>query len=173
MNKVTSKGLYSALISILVICPAVAVNVLGQSRAAENIRPLIQDFKLSQVNSAIDPPSEESIKGYMVCKKETSHEKLYNFGKSLAEGWAHWAATHKADEKRFPVKTKSDFITRAMTGLMEKYKITDNGNLAILYGCYFAYAANAKESPWSSVHSGLVDYLSPSLKSKFMSLPER
>lgn len=173
MNKITFNGFNFTLLGILVICPAVTVTGPGQSFAAENIRPLIQDFKLSQANGATDPPSEKGLEGYMFCQKETSHEKLYNFGKSLAEGWAHWAATHKADEKRFPTKTRSSFITRAMIGIMEKRGITKDGEFALLYGCYIAYAALAKESPWSSIHSGLVDYLSPSLKSRFMNLPER
>lgn len=40
-------------------------------------------------------------------------------------------------------------------------------------GCASATIDDAFDQPWSSVHSGLYDNLSETLKAKFLSLPER
>ena len=40
-------------------------------------------------------------------------------------------------------------------------------------GCLAAQLTPLEEEPWSSVHSGLTDHLSPELKQHFFSVPER
>jgi len=112
----------------------------------------------------------DNVDVYMMCSKETKHTKIYDFGKKLAEGWVYWSKTDAKDEKKYPVKTKDSFFTRAMIGYTKKYNIDKESPL---YYCYMGYSSGIKESSWSSVHKGLVDYLPAQSKSKFLSLPER
>ena len=104
------------------------------------------------------------------CSNETSHTKLYEYGKELAEGWLYWLKKNTSDEKAYPVKTKLSFFTRAVIGLTSKYKIQKDD---IVYHCYLGYNDTIKDMTWSSVHQGLMDYLPTQYKSKFISLPER
>lgn len=112
----------------------------------------------------------DNIDVFMMCSKETKHSKLYDYGKKLAEGWVYWAKTEAKDEKKYPVKTKDSFFVRAMLGYTKKYNIDKESPV---YHCYMGYRSSITESPWSSVHQGLVDYLPAQSKSKFLSLPER
>lgn len=107
---------------------------------------------------------------YSMCSKETKHSTLYDYGKRLAEGWVYWTKTEAKEEKKYPVRTKSSFFTRAMLGYTKKYKIADTN---IVYFCFMGYNSVIKENPWSSVHQGLVDYLPAQSKSRFLSLPEQ
>lgn len=110
---------------------------------------------------------------YAMCKKEIDHVKLYDFGKTLSSGWMLWLKQNAKDEKQYPVRTKSSFMTRSDIGYTIKYKITKDNEYSLIYHCRMGYRSTADASPWSSVHQGLVDYLSPAWKSKFLSLPER
>jgi len=121
--------------------------------------------------SQIDKGDNMNI--YAMCAAETKHTKLYDFGKKLAEGWLYWVANPKYGEKKSPVKTKQSFFIRAQVGYNDKNKITETGEFSSLYFCYMGYASNVDSVPWSSVHSGLVDYLPAKHKAKFLSLPER
>jgi hypothetical protein len=112
----------------------------------------------------------DNIDVFSMCSKETKHSTLYDYGKKLAEGWVYRTKTEAKEEKKYPVKTKNSFFTRAMLGYTKKYKIADTN---IVYFCYMGYNTVIKEVPWSSVHQGLVDYLPAQSKSKFLSLPER
>jgi len=126
------------------------------------------------VYSQIDKQEYYSI--YSMCAAETKHTKLYDFGKHLAEGWLYWVANpskYEGGEKRYPVKSRSSFFTRALIGYKHKHKITETGEFGPIFACYNGYASNLDSIPWSSVHSGLVDYLPAKHKAKFLSLPER
>jgi hypothetical protein len=112
----------------------------------------------------------DNINAFSMCSNETEHSKLYEYGEKLAEGWIYWIKTKGSEEKKNPVKTKNSFFTRALVGYSTKYKIADTG---ILYYCYLGYNSTIKKVSWSSVHQGLVDYLPPQSKTKFLSLPER
>ncbi len=107
---------------------------------------------------------------YMMCARETNHAKLYQYGKKLAEGWVYRLKTGAKDEKKNPVKTKYSFFIRSFVGYADKSKMPQTD---ILYACYSGYNSNLMDVAWSSVHQGLVDYLPPQSKSKFLSLPER
>jgi len=118
----------------------------------------------------------EKIDVYITCENETNHAKLYDYGKKLAEGWLFWVANpskYEGGEKRFPVKTKQSFFTQAFFGYVDKKKISQTGEYSSIYACYMAYNSTAEKVQWSSVHSGLVDYLPAKHKAKFLSLPER
>jgi len=124
--------------------------------------------------SQIDIPDDTEI--YSRCAEETNHERLYNYGKDLAEGWLYYVANpskFEGGEKRYPTKTKIAFFRHGYMGFNDKYKITQTGEYSSLFTCYRAYYATAGKKPWSSVHSGLVDYLPAKHKAKFLSLPER
>lgn len=112
----------------------------------------------------------DNIDLYRYCSKETKHATLYEHGAKLAEGWVYWTKKEAKEEKKYPVKTKTSFFTRAMLGYTYKYKIKDTDPM---YFCYMGYSSVYKDMPWSSVHQGLVDYLPSQSKSKFLSLPER
>ena len=107
-----------------------------------------------------------------MCSNETSHNKLYDFGKKLASGWMNWLKVNKKDEKDSPVKTKVSFMTRALVGYNKEAGITEKGS-GELYNCYMGYYSTAKNQRWSSVHMGLIEYLPKTEKAKFLSLPER
>jgi hypothetical protein len=109
---------------------------------------------------------------YSMCRNETEHRKLYEFGKKLAEGWSYWISNKKYAEKKNPVKTQSSFITRSFIGYTDKYGITKDNEFAPNYHCYMGYIAGTTGNSWSSVHKGLSDYLKDSQKTKFLNLPE-
>ena len=115
----------------------------------------------------------ENTNIYSSCKEEIDHVKLYDFGKTLASGWMLWLKQNAKDEKQYPVRTKSSFMTRADIGYTDKYKITKDNEYSLIYHCRMGYRSTAEASSWSSVHQGLVDYLPNPYKSKFLSLPER
>jgi hypothetical protein len=112
----------------------------------------------------------DSVDVFGMCKKETNHAKLYEYGKKLAEGWVYRLKTEAKEEKKNPVKTKYSFFVRSFVGYADKSKMTQAD---IVYACYSGYNSNLMDVAWSSVHQGLVDYLPPQSKSKFLSLPER
>jgi hypothetical protein len=112
-------------------------------------------------------------RAFSICRNEVEHKKLYSFGEKLAEGWVHFKKLPDTDEKKFPTKTRSSFMLRALRGFLEKYKITDTNDKQVLYNCYIAYYATADSRSWSSVHQGMIDYLPAPDKARFMSLPER
>lgn len=114
----------------------------------------------------------ENNKIFSMCKNETEHRKLYEFGKKLAEGWSYWISNKKYDEKKNPVKTQSSFITRSFVGYTDKYGIAKDNKFAPNYHCYMGYISGIRTQSWSSVHKGLSDYLKGSQKTKFLNLPE-
>jgi len=115
----------------------------------------------------------ENTNIYSSCKEEIDHVKLYDFGKTLSSGWMLWLKQNAKDEKQYPVRTKSSFMTRSDIGYTDKYKITKDNEYSLIYHCRMGYRSTAESSSWSSVHQGLVDYLPNPYKSKFLSLPER
>lgn len=127
----------------------------------------------AQLTDGLSEKRRAEVNMYSICKKEMTHAKLYDFGGKLAEGWALWLKSPKTNEIKSPTKTRKSFMLRSFIGFTERYNITDNNDKAVLYMCWMGYLDTADQKPWSSVHQGLFDYLSPSGKSKFMSLPER
>jgi len=112
-------------------------------------------------------------RSFLLCSGETNHAKLYEFGKKLADGWSYWIKHSSKEEAKHPVRTRESFMNRGLIGIMDKYSLKYEGETSILTKCYMGYNHTAKDAPWSSVHKGLIDYLPPKQKTKFMSLPER
>ena len=112
--------------------------------------------------------SKENIRAFSLCKEETKHTTLYDFGKILAEGNSYYSKTEEG--KAYKPKTRSSFFNGGFIGYTKKYGIPENN---ILHYCYSGYLGTAKNASWSSVHQGFVDYLSNTSKAKFLSLPER
>lgn len=173
-----SRKLLGASISVLVSLSTGSAYAQSMSDMKEFLTP--SQMKLwEKLNPKKNYTQEElekqsrDIDTYSMCKKEIDHVKLYDFGKTLASGWMLWLKQNAKDEKQHPVRTRSSFMTRADIGYTDKYKITKDNEYSIIYHCRMGYRSTADASPWSSVHQGLVDYLSPAWKSKFLSLPER
>jgi hypothetical protein len=114
----------------------------------------------------------QGVEEYSLCSQIVNHKSLYRHGEFLAIGWMYWLKVNKADETRFPVKTRESFITRATIGLNKKNGITEKKN-SDLYFCNMGFMTTAIGQRWSALHDGLVDYLPKSQKVKFLSLPER
>ena len=112
--------------------------------------------------------SKENIRAFSLCKEETKHTTLYDFGKILAEGNSYYSKTEEG--KAYTPKTRSSFFNRGLIGYTKKYGIPENN---ILHYCYSGYLGTAKDASWSSVHQGFIDYLPNTSKAKFVSLPER
>ena len=112
--------------------------------------------------------SKENIRAFSLCKEETKHTTLYDFGKILAEGNSYYSKTEEG--KAYTPKTRSSFFNRGLIGYTKKYGIPENN---ILHYCYSGYLGTAKDASWSSVHQGFIDYLPSTSKAKFLSLPER
>ena len=110
---------------------------------------------------------------YSRCSEEIDHVKLYDYGKTLASGWIFWLKQNAKEEKQYPSRTKSSFMTSSEIGYTDKYRITKTNEYSSIYYCRMGYRITAASSSWSSVHQGLVDYLPNPYKSKFLSLPER
>lgn len=112
-----------------------------------------------------------------MCKKNATHKELYDFGKTLASGWKILLEKNKSVDIISVIKTKEDFFIYSYLGV--KDMMTSLNNLEVdtsfksLDLCYRGYMSIAQSNPWSSVHSGLTDYLNPKDKSYFLNLPER
>lgn len=128
---------------------------------------------------------------YNRCRKGGKHEKLYNFGKKLASGWdyrrkdlnkAKNSFNHDIPTEKLMrlVRTKSQLMSVSLV-FYEKKLDAELGPRKKAYGPYLETTKGcssglidyAKSQPWSSVHSGLIDYLNPKDKAYFLSLPER
>ena len=116
----------------------------------------------------IPPYNKENIRAFSLCKEETRHTTLYDFGKILAEGNSYYSKTEEG--KAYTPKTRSSFFNRGLRGYTKKYGIPENN---IIHYCYTGYLSTARDASWSSVHQGFIDYLSNTSKAKFLSLPER
>lgn len=112
-----------------------------------------------------------------ICKKNATHKELYDFGKLLASGWKVQSEKYKSVNLFSVVKTRSDFFINSYLGVKDMMTSFDNGKVdSSLKGldlCYTGYMSIAQDNSWSSVHSGLTDYLSDKDKAYFLSLPER
>ena len=113
-------------------------------------------------------------KGMIACRRPAfvDHDTDYGRGKSVAVMLNAREAENKINGTDFATWQKSLMRTRkgyAMTVVsilieMEKHELA---------GCEMSLLAPLRKQPWSSIHSGLVDHLSPSLKTHFFSIPER
>jgi hypothetical protein len=131
-------------------------------------------------NNAYSNPNNSKLPSLMlpyICKENATHKELYEFGKILASGWQIQLEKHKSFDVRSAIKTRNDFFIHSYLGV--KNVMTSSNNLDVdtsferLDLCYRGYMSIAQSNPWSSVHSGLTDYLNPKDKSYFLNLPER
>ena len=102
------------------------------------------------------------------------HARLYSFGELLALGW-YSLPEYFPGGFSLP-DTQKSFILRSFTGLNKLMSDRDefeNEYELNIKPCDLGYLQNATKHSWSSVHSGLVDYLSSEDKVLFLSLPER
>jgi hypothetical protein len=117
--------------------------------------------------------TDEQIRVGLLCRQETDHVKLYEYGKTLALGWDYWLKKKSKDGPNYNPKTRISFMSTAQTYSNMLFKVDRTGDNALNWACRTGYGITADKVPWSSVQQGLVDYLSPAWKSKFLSLPER
>lgn len=139
------------------------------------------------VDTGLFPPKKETPsidKGEVVsqCKEEYDHEKLYNFGKSLSIAWDDYTRTPpKKNGKVYLPNTRDSVFILSLVKLVSNAEIQNKksknplskDDLDLVGMCWMMYVSTASKHPWSSVHSGFVDYLSPRWKKYFLSLPER
>ncbi len=140
---------------------------------------LVQDVPLS-------PPAQAGLdgdfdQGWRMCEarmRNMSHEESYKNGKFAATILNAFYLDESRKQKDWPaslrhrflktiLQTKSSFATAAVAQ-MSVYGASEK-----LLGCYLVLLRPLTEQPWSSVHSGLLDYLHPELKKHFFSVPER
>jgi hypothetical protein len=111
---------------------------------------------------------------YSVCSqtsKDASHDDMYESGKFMAqilnaveqEGLNGIKGERVRDGM---IRTQTDFSSYALLYL--KYAGEDK-----LTACYMAKWKPFDDQTWSSIHSGLTDYLSPTMKARFFAVPER
>jgi len=123
-------------------------------------------------DAATDKAFTEGLDTCIATRKAVvPHEEGYREGKFLAqiinvvsqEGMA--GVSGERIQTAFLTK-RSSFPGVAAVYFQERGK-------ADLAGCYLAKWKPVKTQAWSSVHAGLTDYLTPSLKARFLSIPER
>lgn len=110
---------------------------------------------------------------------EYGHSKPYTAGKEIALrlNRLYELKPSVIRKKIFTTKTKSDmfiemtFVQGEM--LTPEEETWSDEEKSQRWSCYLGHVGAARESAWSSVHSGLSEYLSPVLKAHFLSLPER
>ena len=111
---------------------------------------------------------------YIYCRDKDEHRSLYKFGDEIASGWFKWLKLRGEEERRMPVRTQYDFFNRSLRGVFIYYPNMDD----IVVSCYKGYVRHAVDRPWSSIHSGLIDYLrrkgskGNAVADMFLSLPE-
>ena len=123
-------------------------------------------------DAATDKAFTEGLDTCIATRKAVvPHEEGYRDGKFLAqiinvvsqEGMAGVSG----------VRIKSGFLTKrsSFPGVAAVY-LQKRGE-SDLAGCYITKWRPVRTQAWSSVHAGLTDYLTPSLKAHFLSIPER
>ena len=126
---------------------------------------------ISKSQEIID--DEMRVRLYSSCAN-ADHARLYSFGESLSYGW--YSLPEYFPGGFSPPDTQKSFIMRSFTGLNKLMSARDefeNEYESNIMPCDLGYLKNATKHSWSSVHSGLVDYLSSEDKVLFLSLPER
>lgn len=123
----------------------------------------------------------DQVKGMTKCMAEKDrivpHKEGYRRGKFLA---TVLNAVENAPLDLKPDGTKKItgtqmlkvFKTRKGFGSVGVLALTRQGHYEVA-GCYQVYFSPLDERPWSSLHSGLTDHLSPALKTLFFSYPEQ
>jgi hypothetical protein len=166
---------------LLGVSMSVLVSLSTGSAYAQSMSDMKEYFTPEQIKylNKLVPQKEttdkdiENTSTYSRCSEEIDHVKLYDYGKTLASGWIFWLKQNAKEEKQYPSRTKSSFMTASDIGYTGKYKITKDNEYSQIYYCRMGYRTTAASSSWSSVHQGLVDYLPNPYKAKFLSLPER
>ena len=133
--------------------------------AVEALMPQPADAKLDK----------EFTRGLEICtatrKVFVSHEQGYRDGKFLAQiinevSQKGFAGVSAAETVNYHLRKRSNFPAVAAVYLQRQGE-------SELAGCSMVRWDPISKQAWSSVHSALTDYLIPSLKQHFLSIPER
>ena len=123
-------------------------------------------------HAAVSPEYDAGF-GQCYVSKNTivPHSEGYNDGKLMALAVNEAVANGVNGVK--PHRIKLVFLTKRTRFPSIATLVVQNQSGDELAGCMSAKWMAFKSSAWSSVHAGLVDYLTPDLKAHFFSIPER
>lgn len=117
----------------------------------------------------------EFTKGLETCiatrKAVVPHEEGYRDGKLLAQILNVVSQEGMGGMSGAAVKSELMRTRSNLPGLAAVYLQQDGRSE--LAGCYLVKWKPIQTQAWSSVHAGLTDYLTPSLKAHFLAIPER
>ena len=116
----------------------------------------------------------DTVKGMRSCSRPAlvSHGTDYGHGKSVALVLNASEALGKVNGIDFATWQTIFMNTRAGYA-MAAVMILENMGKHEEAGCSMSLLEPLRKQPWSSIHSGLTDHLSPTLKTHFFSIPER
>ena len=133
-------------------------------------------FALSNGAQATAKPSEAEIrKAWNTCSiagKVIPHAEGYDAGKTMAT-FVNAAVTDGLMNVSGASVLQNHLTTRANFAHIAQLKMQElDPDSAVSY-CMGAQWVPLKEQAWSSVHSGLTDYLLPRAKKRFFEVPQR
>ena len=142
--------------------------------------PTAADYVREAMKRASDSVHPETKEGMLVCMREKDrfvpYKEGYRRGKTLA------LVLNAVENAPLDLKPNSNQVTgtRMLKANKTRAGFADVAVSAMqkqghykVAGCYAVYSAPLQDKAWSSLHSGLTDHLSPTLKSLFFSYPER